>query len=150
VTYEGDNLIEAIKQHEFKHPYTWFVPYFRDIQYNPSVWSEKDKKLTSFSSRNSTVLAPREAKNYINTQAYDYPYIGKMPMVIDTPLDIVYISNGEPDAERWYNHLMDCVDSSRRVVHRVANVNGRSAAYKAAAELSKTPWFFAVFAKLAT
>jgi hypothetical protein len=148
VTYEGDNLIEAIKQHEFKHPYTWFVPYFRDIQYNPSVWSEKDKKLTSFSSRNSTVLAPREAKNYINTQAYDYPYIGKMPMVIDTPLDIVYISNGEPDAERWYNHLMDCVDSSRRVVHRVANVNGRSAAYKAAAELSKTPWFFAVFAKL--
>jgi hypothetical protein len=148
VTYENDNLIDTIKQHEFKHPYTWFVPYFRDIQHNPSIWSEKDKKIMSFSSRNSTVLVPREAKNYINTQAYDYPYIGKMPMIIDTPLDIVYISNGEPDAERWYNHLMDCVDSSRRVVHRVANVNGRSAAYKAAAEVSKTPWFFAVFAKL--
>lgn len=28
------------------------------------------------------------------------------------------------------------------------NVNGRVAAYKAAAELSTTPWFFAVFAKV--
>ena len=148
VTYEGDNLIEVIKQHEFKHPYTWFVPHFRDIQYNPSVWSEKDKKLMSFSSRNSSVLAPREVKNYINTQAYDYPYIDKMPMILDTPLDIVYISNGEPDAEQWYNHLKDCVDGSRRIVHRIDGVNGRVAAYKAAAEVSKTPWFFAVFAKL--
>jgi hypothetical protein len=148
VTYEGDNLIDAIKQHEFKHPYTWFVPYLRDIQYNPSIWSEKDKKIVSFSSRNSTVLVPREAKNYINTQAYDYPYIGKTSMILDTPLDIVYISNGEPDAERWYNHLIDCVDSSRRVVHRIDGVNGRTAAYKAAAEISKTPWFFAVFAKI--
>lgn len=145
VTYDSDNLIEVIKQHEFKHPYTWFVPHFRDIQYNPSVWSEKDKKLMSFSSRNSQVLVPREAKNYINTQAYDYPYIGKMPMILDNSLDIVYISNGEPDAEQWYNHLVDCV---QRPVQRVINVNGRMAAYKAAAELSSTPWFFAVFAKL--
>jgi hypothetical protein len=148
VTYDSDNLIEAIKQHEFKHPYTWFVPYFSDIQYNPSVWSEKDKKLTSFSSRNSSVLVPREAKNYISTQAYDYPYINKMPMVLDGSLDIVYISNGEPDADRWHQHLLDCVDTTRRSVHRVDGVNGRVAAYKAAAELSKTPWFFAVFAKL--
>ena len=148
VTYEDDNVIEVIKQHEFKHPYTWFVPYLRDIQYNPSIWSEKDKKIMSFSSRNSTILVPREAKNYINTQAYDYPYIGKMPMILDTPLDIVYISNGEPDAERWYKHLLDCVDNRRRVVHRIDGVNGRVAAYKAAAEVSKTPWFFAVFAKI--
>lgn len=148
VTYKDDDVIEVIKQHEFKHPYTWFVPYLRDIQYNPSIWSEKDKKIMSFSSRNSTILVPREAKNYINTQAYDYPYIGKLPMILDTPLDIVYISNGEPDAERWYKHLTGCVDSSRRVVHRIDGVNGRVAAYKAAAEVSKTPWFFAVFAKI--
>jgi len=148
VTYDGDDLISAIKQHEFKHPYTWFTQYIRDITYNPSIWGEKDKKIMSFSSRNSTVLVPREAKNYINTQAYDYPYVDKILMILDTPLDIVYISNGEPDAERWYKHLTDCIDPTRRVVHRVANVNGRSAAYKAAADLSKTPWFFAVFAKI--
>lgn len=148
VTYEGDDLISVIKQHEFTHPYTWFTLGIRDIVYNPSIWGEKDKKIVSFSPGNSTVLVPRESKNYINAQAYDYPYISKLLMFLDTPLDIVYISNGEPDAERWYNHLIDCVDTSRRVVHRVANVNGRSLAYKAAAELSRTPWFFAVFAKI--
>ena len=72
VTYEGDDLITVIKQHEFKHPYTWFVPYIRDIVYNPSVWSEKDKKIVSFSSRNSTVLVPREAKNYINKRSEEH------------------------------------------------------------------------------
>jgi hypothetical protein len=34
------------------------------------------------------------------------------------------------------------------IVHRSSGVNGRVAAYQAAAELSQTPWFFAVFAKL--
>ena len=148
VTYKGDDLISVIKSHEFQHPYTWFTPYIRDVTYNPSIWGEKDKQIVSFSDRNSTVLVPREAKNCINTQAYDYPYVSKMRMILDTPLDIVYISNGEPDAERWHKHLLDCVDVGRRVVHRVANVNGRMAAYKAAADLSKTPWFFAVFAKI--
>jgi hypothetical protein len=33
-------------------------------------------------------------------------------------------------------------------LHRSSGVNGRVAAYCAAAELSTTPWFFAVFAKL--
>jgi hypothetical protein len=34
-------------------------------------------------------------------------------------------------------------------LHRVDRVNGRAAAYHAAAEASTTPWFFAVFGKLA-
>ena len=33
-------------------------------------------------------------------------------------------------------------------IHRSSGVNGRVAAYQAAARLSTTPWFFAVFAKL--
>jgi hypothetical protein len=33
-------------------------------------------------------------------------------------------------------------------LHRVTNVNGRVAAYQAAAKMSTTNWFFAVFAKL--
>jgi hypothetical protein len=33
-------------------------------------------------------------------------------------------------------------------IHRIDGVNGRVAAYHAAAEISTTPWFFAVFAKL--
>jgi hypothetical protein len=36
----------------------------------------------------------------------------------------------------------------RNRIHRSSGVNGRVAAYHAAAQLSTTPWFFAVFAKL--
>ena len=146
--YIGDNLIEAIKSHEFKHPFTWFYNYDRGVQYNPSIWYAKDRKIVGFSAGNSYILAPRDAKSVINTQAYDYPYITKMPMFDEHALDIIYISNGEPDAERWYNHLISTVDRTRRSVKRVQNVDGRVEAYKAAAELSTTPWFFAVFAKL--
>ena len=146
--YKGDDLITVIKEHEFKHPYTWFCNRDRGIVYNPSIWGAKDKKIVTFSAGNSYILAPRDAKNFINTQVYDYSYIEKMRMFIENPLDIIYISNGEPDAERWYEHLISTVDLTRRSVKRVQNVNGRANAYKAAAELSTTPWFFAVFAKL--
>lgn len=145
--YKGDNLIEVIKQHDFKHPYTWFCDRDRGVVYNPSIWYAKDRQIVSFSAGNSYILAPRDAKSVINTQAYDYPYITKMPTIIEKQLDIVYISNGEPDAEKWYDHLRNVVDSAT-LCHRIANVDGRVAAYKAAAELSSTPWFFAVFAKL--
>jgi len=146
--YTGDNLIEAIKSHEFKHPFTWFYNYDRGVQYNPSIWYAKDRKIVGFSAGNSYIIAPRDAKSVINTQAYDYPYITKMPMFDEHALDIIYISNGEPDAERWYEHLISTIDPTRRSVRRVQNVNGRANAYKAAAEVSRTPWFFAVFAKL--
>jgi hypothetical protein len=146
--YTGDDLIAAIKSHDFKHPYTWFFNYDRGVQYNPSIWYAKDRQIVGFSAGNSYILAPRDAKSAINTQAYDYPYIAKNSMFNEHALDIIYISNGEPDAERWYEHLISTVDQTRRSVKRVQNVDGRANAYKAAAEASTTPWFFAVFAKL--
>lgn len=62
-------------------------------------------------------------------------------------LDIVYISNGEPDAEKHYQHLLKTAKSGNKI-HRIDGINGRTAAYKAAADASTTAWFFAVFAKL--
>lgn len=62
-------------------------------------------------------------------------------------LDIVYISNGEPQAEQHYKHLLQTVKTNNKI-HRVDGVQGRNNAYQAAARLSKTSWFFAVFAKL--
>ena len=62
-------------------------------------------------------------------------------------LDIVYISNGEPYAEKHYQHLIKTVKTGNKI-HRIDRVNGRTAAYQAAASASTTPWFFAVFAKL--
>jgi len=88
----------------------------------------------------------------IRTQLYDYAYIDKAHrMLKDPPLDIVFISNGEPYAEFNYEHLkwavqMEGLDCNH--IHHSKGVNGRVAAYQAAARMSTTPWFFAVFAKL--
>jgi hypothetical protein len=58
----------------------------------------------------------------------------------------VFIDNGEPNAE--YNWLQLPQTTIPNQIHRSSRVAGRVAAYHAAAELSTTPWFFAVFAKL--
>jgi hypothetical protein len=52
-------------------------------------------------------LIPREIKRYLKTQIYDYPYLEKensQDFFAEKPLDIVYISNGEPDEQRYYNN----------------------------------------------
>ena len=109
------------------------------------MWNKR--AFYTFNAAGSISIAPRDIQADLGTQIYDYPYIIKQKdaFLPPKPLDIIYISNGEPDAERWYNHL---VNVTQRPVKRVLNVNGRMAAYKAAAELSETPWFFTVFAKL--
>jgi hypothetical protein len=69
-------------------------------------------------------------------------------MYTDPPLDIVFIDNGEPNADANFAHLNTVTYTLPNNLHRSSGVNGRVAAYCAAAELSETPWFFAVFAKL--
>jgi hypothetical protein len=80
---------------------------------------------------------------------YDYPHINRTQRHLhkDQPLDIVFIDNGEHNAEHNYQHLHLFTGNEQRL-HRSTGVNGRVAAYQAAATLSTTPWFFAVFAKL--
>jgi hypothetical protein len=64
------------------------------------------------------------------------------------PLDVIFISNGEPNAEKNWHHLLEVMRGKPNQVMHSQGVNGRVAAYQAAAKLSNTPWFFAVFAKL--
>jgi hypothetical protein len=63
-------------------------------------------------------------------------------------LDIVFMSNGEYGAEHHWDLLCDHGRKIPNCLHRVDRVNGRVACYQAAARLSQTDWFFAVFAKL--
>ena len=148
--YDGTNLVETVRTTEFKSLYCWFKPTefhtesLSTFSDDVCLWTEKQRNLMTFSARNSLALVPKDVKKHLKTQLYDYPSITKRGTVGERDLDIIYISNGEPDAERWYEHLT----KNGRKVKRVQNVNGRAAAYKAAAELSETPWFFAVFAKL--
>lgn len=146
VVYTGDNIVEAIRQHRFTQPYALFSPDDLAEFITPSIWRKKDRSVHVLSRGGSVLMVPRDAQAEINTQVYDYPYIQRSNIQqYERPLDVIYISNGEPDAERWFRYLCAVTD---RPVKRVQNVNGRVAAYQAAALASETPWFFAVFAKL--
>ena len=154
VPYTGDNLTAAIKAHRFNSPYALFFPEGQDvstIDYNPSVWRLKDRAIHTFTESSSIVLAPRDTLQYLDTQCYDYPEIKreKAQFLIEKPLDIIFISNGESTADAMYEHLSDITkNDSALTVKRVNGMPTRAGAYKAAASMSDTDWFFTVFAKL--
>jgi hypothetical protein len=112
------------------------------------LWQEKTKTIVPLSAGASVCIVPKTAVPTIKTQLYDYPHINRTQrhMYNDQPLDIVFIDNGEPMAD--YNWLQLPQVSIPNQIHRSSGITGRVAAYHAAAELSTTPWFFAVFAKL--
>jgi len=152
--YTSDNLIEEIRNYEFTTPYVYFTNQ-PDITVVDSscLWTRKDRTVKRITRSGASVLVPRDIKADLRSQIYDYPYLEKSERLINDyywkgkpGLDIVYISNGEPDEARWYNHL--CYQSNTTDIEWVRGVNGRVAAYQEAARRSRTPWFFAVFAKL--
>jgi len=152
IKHNLDTHVEAIKTIDWPGPLAVFST---DSQVGeiPTVplWREKTKTIVPLSAGASQVVVPKTAVPYIKRQAYDYPYIDRTQrhMYSDPLLDIVFIDNGEPNAEENYLHLRSTAEQfSNPNIHRSSGVNGRVAAYRAAAELSTTPWFFAVFAKL--
>ena len=119
-------------------------------EYEPmNLWSPKTKNIIVTSTGASRIVVPREAKDHIKKELYDYPYIKKAAkLAISQPMDIVFLSNGETGAEENWEHLLRVTKGLKNRVVRVDGVNGRVAAYHAAAEASNTPWLFTVFAKL--
>ena len=150
IQHSYDTHVEAIKNQTWPGPLAVFTTH-NTTSTIPCVplWREKTKTVVPLSAGASTVIVPKVAVPYIKTQVYDYPYIDKTQKNIgtDQPLDIVFISNGEVNADYNYEKLKFYAGDRNRV-KRVDGVNGRVAAYHAAAEQSTTPWFFAVFAKL--
>ena len=146
IQHNFDTHVEAVKTMSWLGPLAVFTT--DAVKQVPPVplWREKTKTIVPLSS--SAVIVPKAAVPYIQTQLYDYPYIDRTQKHLhsDKPLDIVFIDNGEVIAE--YNWLQLPHTSIPNQIHRSSGVNGRVAAYHAAAQLSTTPWFFAVFAKL--
>ena len=138
----SEDITAELKNYKFDAPYVWIN---QPVDFHPPLWSKR--AFYSFNDAGSISIAPRDIQAHLQSQIYDYPYIikQKQEYLIPDLLDIIYISNGEPEAEKWFEHLTRICG---REVKRIQNVNGRSRAYRAAAELSITPWFFAVFAKL--
>lgn len=155
VQYTDDSLATAVWRHEFSTP---LVEFYQDVSMDNrvptvSLWQESTKTVVPLSRGHATAVVPRECKNYVKTQIYDYPHIDKTKIVLKAkPLDIVFISNGEPGAEanfKWMETITRAnMNSNLNRIHWSRGVPGRVAAYHAAAEMSTTPWFFAVFAKL--
>jgi hypothetical protein len=153
IEHNEDSQADAVKNTDWDGPLALFTT--RGLPMTiPAVplWRSETKTIMPLSAGASAVIVPKMAKGNIKTQLYDYPYIDKTQTKrhSDEPLDIVFISNGEPNAEdNWMmleNRIL-LLEPNR--IHRVNRVKGRAAAYHAAARASKTPWFFAVFGKLA-
>jgi hypothetical protein len=154
IKHDADSHVAAVRNHVWTAPLTMFttIDYANSQLHTVNLWRDCTKTIVPLSAGASAVIVPQVAVPYINTQLYDYPYIDKTRRTLtDYPLDIVFISNGEPYAEFNYEHLkwavqMEGLDCNH--IHHSKGVNGRVAAYQTAARLSTTPWFFAVFAKL--
>lgn len=122
----------------------------QNVSYEPMImWSEETKNIIVTSTGGTQVIVPKEAKEYVKRELYDYPYIVKSTKLSKSkPLDIVFLSNGEKCADENYEHLLNVTKGLPNKIVRVDGVNGRVAAYHAAAKASTTPWMFTVFAKL--
>lgn len=114
-----------------------------------NLWSPETKNIYVTSTGSTRIVVPKEISDYVTKELYEYPYIKRAPkLALSKPLDIVFLSNGETGANENYEHLLNVTKNLPNRVVRVDGVNGRAAAYHAAAEASETSWMFTVFAKL--
>jgi hypothetical protein len=144
--HQHDTHIASVQQHDFTAPLEIFTCTNVDKPLPViSLWRDQTRTVTPLSVGASAVIIPQAAASLIRTQLYDYPYVDKthIDIVEDRLQNVVFISNGEPMAEQNWQTLLALCPRARRS----DGVTGREAAYKAAARLSDTPWFFAVFAK---
>ena len=150
---EGDTHI-SVTNTDFDWPYATFITSdnkeIKVVDNEPiSLWSKESKNILITSTGGTHIVVPKEAKEYVSNELYDYPYIAKSnKLSTSQPLDIVFLSNGETGADENYEHLLNVTKGLPNRVVRVDGINGRVAAYHAAAEASNTPWMFTVFAKL--
>ena len=152
IVHSNDSQVDAVKTAQWTGPLATFTnhDYVPGNLVTVPLWRQETKTIVPVSSGAGTVVVPRGAVPYIRTQLYDYAHIDRSQKILkDGLLDIVFISNGESEAASNLDHLQWVVeqDNNNRI-HHVSGIKGRVAAYHTAAQESRTPWFFAVFAKL--
>ncbi len=153
VEHGQDSHMDAIWHHDFQSPMAQFgVSGALNRVPAMNLWRPETRAVMPLTPGATRVLVPRDVKTVLRTQLYDYSVIDRAcaGWGTDRPLDVVFISNGEHGAEHHWNILQGALTKHmcQNSLHRIDGVNGRAAAYRAAAAVSRTPWFFAVFAKL--
>jgi hypothetical protein len=140
-------LEQAVGNVQFDFPYAIFIKDQTDVSnYVPKIWVQKTWPVDVSIGTGSATIVSRESLAFFRTESERTVNI--LTQNAQKPLDIVYIGNGERDEQVNWDHLLQNAPKGDQTVHRVSGINGRAAAYKAAAKLSQTEWFFTVFAKL--
>ena len=133
-----ENPLATYKNH--KAFYKWMVNKNCKVNvpnFYPSFW--EDVKMYSWGETNDIMLVPgdRDIKQFYDIERsvhFDLEYESE-------PMDIVFLSYDEPSAETYWQVLKDKYPRAKRI----QGVKGRTQAYHAAAALSETDYFFAVF-----
>lgn len=140
-----DDLYTTLKQHKFSTIYEYFVMPGSSIgsTVEPSLWEKRS--LIAYNRNGHISLCPRDSLSTISAKVKDYPYIQYHECKNSTQKsqDIVFISYDEKDADLNYKILKDRFPTAKRV----HGIKGNVMAYKEAAKISSTPWYYAVFPK---
>jgi len=120
--------------------YTWMTNRDCDVDvpnFYPSFW--EDEKMYTWGKTKDIILAPggrniKQLYDFARHVHFDYDYEIK-------PMDIVFLSYDEPSAEKYWRVLKEKYPRAKRI----QGVKGRTQAYHAAAAMSETDYFFAVF-----
>ena len=121
--------------------YKWMIN--KDLANNdlpnfyPSFW--EDEKMYTWGETKDIMLMPGD-RNI--KQFYDIDRSVHFDLEYETkPMDIVFLSYDEPSAEAYWKALKEKYPRAKRL----QGVKGRTQAYHAAATMSETAYFFAVF-----
>ena len=144
--YGLQNVIDNIPK--LKSSSARYIRYYEskiENTFYPSYWED----LMIYQDTN-TFYIPVKALKYIKTQIYDYPFLLKLDKVKKKDcFDVAFISNGEPfeneNFKKLQIHLQEHKLKNR--LFWIKGVDGRTKAYKKAAQTSDTEYFYAVFAK---
>ena len=142
-SFEFNTLIEQVQSQ--KELYVNY--YYREpIYYIPSFW--EDVKLYGLDESRLNLLVPRFP---VKKELHEYsPKLLLKDKSAPVYFDIVFIHNNEPQHEENFQALLSVVEGKPNRVKVIAGVQGRNQAYKAAADISDTEYFYAVFAKIKT
>ena len=147
IVHDADSHVDAVKSQDFAGPLAMFTnhDYVPGNLVTVPLWRQETKTIVPLDTGASAVIVPKIAVPYIKTQLYDYPHIDKTHREYfkSTLQDVIFISYDEPDADTNWEILKNRCPRAQRV-HGVA---GMEKALEAAADLSITPWYYAVFAK---